>query len=66
MGVGTVTAEQLVNNYSCEKLTQLFKQYGELKNSKRLAHTLCLARERLRITITSQLKEVISPCLPRI
>jgi 16S rRNA (cytosine1402-N4)-methyltransferase len=58
-----ITAEQLVNTYSEEKLQSIFKLYGEISNARQLASTLVQARTH-PVTTTNELKEAIKSCTP--
>ena len=55
------TAADIVNEYSEEKLADVFYLYGELKNSRKLASIICKARTRQAITTISGFLEVIKP-----
>eukprot|EP01132_Coremiostelium_polycephalum_P000250 gene250-330_t len=54
----TLTASHIVNTYSFEDLTQLFRAYGELHAAPALAKALIAAREKHPITTTQNLKDV--------
>jgi len=58
-----VTAAQLVNTYSEERLQSIFKLYGEISNARLLASTIVQARTN-PITTTNELKEAIKACTP--
>lgn len=60
----TLTAKQVVNTYSEEKLREIFYKYGEDPNSGRIAHQIVAAREEKPIETTFQLVEVIKSSLP--
>ena len=51
----TLTAADVVNDYSEEQLADIFYIYGELKNARRVAATLVKARQQQRIGTTGQL-----------
>ena len=55
------TAADIVNEYSEEKLADVFYLYGELKNSRKLASIICKARTQQAITTISGFLEVIKP-----
>lgn len=59
-----LTAEMLINTYSEEKLRALFYLYGEIDNARQLAYSITTHRAS-PIETTSQLKEIIKPCMPR-
>ncbi len=54
-----LTARQVINQYSQEELTRVFRDFGELPNAWKLALTLIDAREKQEIITTDQLKEVL-------
>lgn len=57
------TAADVVNNYSEERLADIFYMYGELRNSRRLAAAIVKARQQGRITTIAQLKDLLEPML---
>lgn len=54
-----LTAEDVVNEYSLEELTNIFYLYGEENLSKAIAKKIVSAREEKRITSTKELVDVI-------
>jgi 16S rRNA (cytosine1402-N4)-methyltransferase len=60
-----LTAETIINDYEPEKLTRLFRDYGELREANRLAATIDRTRSSGRITSTSQLIGSIEKLAPR-
>jgi 16S rRNA (cytosine1402-N4)-methyltransferase len=54
----SLTAKAVVNEYSEFELTRIFKEYGEEKFAKRIAHKILKARTK-SIETTRQLREVI-------
>lgn len=60
-----INAEEVVNTYSEDQLEMLFRLYGEIKNSRRLALLICKKRESAKIKSTTQLKEIAVECAPR-
>lgn len=54
-----LTAYEIVNKYSENKLEQIFSEYGEISNSKRLAKGIVRWREKERIETTSDLVKAI-------
>lgn len=61
---GEITAEDVVNSYSNEELERLFRVYGELRESGRLAAAICSARNSHRIETTGDLGKAIEKLLP--
>ena len=57
-------AAVVINDYTLEELTQLFKWYGEVKGAYRVAEAICIAREFARITTTKALIDIVSPLVP--
>jgi 16S rRNA (cytosine1402-N4)-methyltransferase len=57
----TLSAEEIINSYSEEKLADLFYNYGELNNSRKLASAISKARAQNKITTINQLLEILQP-----
>ena len=55
----SLTAEEIVNEYSLEDLTKIFFEYGEERFSKKIAQNIVNERLNGRITSTSQLNDII-------
>ena len=62
---GSLTAKQIVNNYSEEQLHRIFGIYGEIKNAKTLANTLVTQRLNKPINTVDELKLAIAKLIPR-
>lgn len=60
-----LTAADIVNTYKEEDLANVFYKYGELKNSRRLAAGLVLARNNALITTVASFLEVVKPYFGR-
>ncbi len=58
---GDLTAMQVVNEYSEERLFELFKWYGEIKNAGRLASKIVEARKNMTIETTEHLLNLVEP-----
>lgn len=58
-------AAKIINEYSEVQLEQVFRMFGEIKNSRHLASVICKKRKEIRINTTTQLKEVVAECTPR-
>jgi len=58
-------AADIVNNYTKDDLKSIFQNYGELKNSWKLAENIALYRSEKKIVTTDDLKEAISKCIPK-
>jgi 16S rRNA (cytosine1402-N4)-methyltransferase len=59
-----VTAEDIVNEYSGEELTDIIRDYGEEKWASRIAEFIVRERDKNRITTTSELVEIIKKAIP--
>lgn len=59
------TAADVVNSYSREQLTAIFRLYGELHQSNRLADAITKARAVHPIQTTGQLQQVLAQLLGR-
>lgn len=59
-----LTASDIVNTYREEDLRLLFRDYGEIKNSRCVAQAILAARESQAIETTTQLSEIVKGCFP--
>ncbi|MBT7705136.1 MAG: 16S rRNA (cytosine(1402)-N(4))-methyltransferase RsmH, partial [Polaribacter sp.] len=59
-----VSAKEIINNYSEEKLAEILFLYGELRNSRNIAKTIVEQREVAKIQTSFQLKELLQTYLP--
>ncbi|QTD38798.1 16S rRNA (cytosine(1402)-N(4))-methyltransferase RsmH [Polaribacter batillariae] len=59
-----VSAQEIINTYSEEKLANILFMYGELRNSRNLAKTIVEEREKAKIETSFQLKQVLKRYLP--
>lgn len=57
-------AYEVINEYSCEKLIEIFKKYGEEKYSLSIAKGIIKAREEKPIETTIELAEIIKENVP--
>lgn len=60
-----MTAKDVVNSYSEEKLANLIYEYGEEKFSRRIAKNICLNRKKNPIETTLELVDIIEKSVPR-
>lgn len=60
-----LTAAQILNEYSAEQLTVLFREYGELRNGAKLSRVIEAARKEKMINTTEELKSIVRPFMPR-
>ena len=59
-----LTAYQIINSYSLQELTQIFKNYGEEKFAYSIAKNIIKSREVTPIETTYQLVEIIKMSKP--
>lgn len=59
------SAQDIVNQYDEQALSQVFYRYGELSDGRILARRIVKSREEQPITTTQGLVEVLKPSLPR-
>lgn len=59
-----LSAYEVVNNYSKEKLAYIFKKYGEDKFANNVAKKICEYRENKAIESTLELVEIIKTAVP--
>lgn len=59
----TLTAKTVLNSYTENQLFELFKNYGEISNAKKLSRVIIESRSSKEILTTSQLLEIISSCV---
>jgi len=53
------SAKELVNSYSLEELTKIFKEYGEIKDAFRVAKAIVDYRSKKEITSSKELANLI-------
>jgi 16S rRNA (cytosine1402-N4)-methyltransferase len=57
------TAADVLNEYTEEQLADLFYLYGEMKNARRIAKSVCTYRQQKAIQTTADLGEAIEPLM---
>lgn len=62
---GDLTAADIVNKYDEDELIRIFRNYGEIKNARRLAAEIISARSGRSIKTTTDLMEVAEKCAPK-
>ena len=62
---GGRTAADIVNGYDADSLARIFKEYGELETTWKIASCIERAREKAPILTTAQLVEAVAPCTPK-
>ncbi len=60
----TKSASDVVNEYKEEELQTIFREYGEIKNSRCAAKVIVAERELTPIKTTTQLGEIVEKCFP--
>ncbi|HQK84351.1 MAG TPA: 16S rRNA (cytosine(1402)-N(4))-methyltransferase RsmH [Atribacter sp.] len=55
---------QVVNTYSEKELADIFFYYGEERKSRKIAHSIVVARQRKPIATTGELEKIIWKCNP--
>jgi len=61
------TAKTIIAEYSAEQLSNLFREYGEIKNSYKLAKAIVASREEKAIQTTNELADLCKKfCIPKI
>ena len=61
----TTTAADIVNTRSEDELERIFRLYGEVEGSRRMARMICAAREFAPITTTTALDKAIEGMVPK-
>jgi len=59
-----ISAKEIVNEYSEEKIAEILFLYGELRNSRNIAKTIVEKRQEERIDTSFQLRKVLQRFLP--
>ena len=60
-----LTAEEIVNTFSQEKLANIFQIYGEEEFARPIAKNIVLEREKRRIETTFELRDIIENSMPK-
>jgi 16S rRNA (cytosine1402-N4)-methyltransferase len=66
MGSSTLTAADIVNTYSAEKLADIFFYYGEERKSRKFARLICDYRIKKPFETTTELAELIAKNSPKV
>jgi len=61
----TLTAKQVINDYSEEELANIIYEYGEERFSRQIAKNICEYRKHQEIRTTKQLVEIIEKSIPK-
>ncbi len=60
-----MSAEDIVNDYDESELTKIFREWGEVDNSRRVAKLICSEREKRRIVTTTDFNNALDPVIPK-
>lgn len=60
----TLTAAKVINEYSVERLSFIFKTYGDFHMAYKLANTIDKARAESLLKTTGELKSLVEPLFP--
>jgi len=60
----SLSASEIVNNYTQEEIRNIIRNYGEEKWASRIAGFIVEARQKKEITTTGQLVEIIKAAIP--
>lgn len=63
---GDKTAAGILNEFNEEELTRVLREYGELKNARRLAEAIVKQRSVNVLKTVADLKQALKPFLPRL
>lgn len=59
-----ITAKEIINTYTEEKLVKILEEYGEEKFAKKIARNICIARKEKEIERTGELVQIIKNSIP--
>nr|HPR34018.1 16S rRNA (cytosine(1402)-N(4))-methyltransferase RsmH [Prolixibacteraceae bacterium] len=62
---GSLTAQEVLNQYEEQDLIRIFRDYGELSNARSTAAVLVEARQKCPIETTGSLCALLEPLVPR-
>lgn len=61
----TLTAQEIVNTFSCEELAKIFQMYGEEEFAKSIAKNIVTERQKKKIETTFELRDIIEKSMPK-
>jgi len=64
-GDGALSAHEILNSWSAERLQEILKEYGEERFARRIAEGIVESRKTERIKTTLQLVEIIKKSVPK-
>ena len=59
-----ISAADVLQNYTEDRLRDLFRRYGEVKNAGKLASMICSSRLEQKLETTGRLLDAIEDCIP--
>ncbi len=59
------SAIDVVNSYSAQQLEKIFKEFGEIKEAKKVANAICKAREKEKITSSAKLAQIAAQIIKK-
>ncbi len=62
---GELTAEKIINEWPEEKIAEIFREYGEERHSRKMAHVIAEKRKEEKIKTSKQLADIISDNYPK-
>lgn len=61
-----LTAADVLNTYDAERLTGIFRNYGEVGNARKLADFIVRGRNGKEIKTSEEFYQAIAPCVPKL
>lgn len=58
------SASEILNKWSCDRIEEILRIYGEEKFSKSIARKICKKREQKKISTTKELVDIIKEAVP--
>ncbi len=59
------SAADVVNSYTPQQLEKIFREFGEVKEAKKVANAICKAREQEKITSSKKLAQIIADTIKK-
>ncbi len=60
----SLTAKEVVNTYSEERLYEIISKYGEEKFARRIANNICISRKNKELATAGELVDIIKKSIP--
>jgi len=61
----SLTAAKIINTYPEEKLSRIFRLYGEVENTGKVVQQILIQREQQPIETIGEFVEILKPCTPK-